>query len=258
MACFKNCPDCEPTCGDEPSQPVASRCADIALTPGVHTNATVTVNEAGCLVAVQTGAAPLYTPDPCCGTAGGGGGGGQGLPGPKGDPGTAATITLGTVSTGAPGTPVQITNTGSNSAAVFNFRIPRGADGESGSVPSGADLNGPGLVFADGILTDVTPSWPPVYAVITSATPTGFVLTASKNSTTGELELELDATAYDTTLRAALQGQFDAQQAQIENLQTLLSNLQVTVAALGLRVDGIDTEIADITDRLDDCCPPAP
>ena len=51
------------------------------------------------------------------------------LKGPKGD---AATIALGSCATGEPGTEVVITNTGTSSAAVFNFVIPRGNDGPQG------------------------------------------------------------------------------------------------------------------------------
>lgn len=50
--------------------------------------------------------------------------------GPEGD---AATITLGTVSTGVAGSNVIITNSGTSSAAVFNFTIPRGNAGTNGT-----------------------------------------------------------------------------------------------------------------------------
>ena len=51
------------------------------------------------------------------------------LKGPKGD---AATIALGSCATGEPGTEVVITNSGTSSAAVFNFVIPRGSAGPQG------------------------------------------------------------------------------------------------------------------------------
>lgn len=51
------------------------------------------------------------------------------LKGPKGD---SATIALGTYATGEPGTEVVITNSGTPSAAVFNFVIPRGSTGPQG------------------------------------------------------------------------------------------------------------------------------
>lgn len=62
--------------------------------------------------------------------------GNPGPTGPQGNPGAAgtpATVTVGTVTTGAPGTQASVTNSGTPSAAVFDFVIPRGATGASGS-----------------------------------------------------------------------------------------------------------------------------
>jgi len=73
----------------------------------------------------------------------------RGPKGDTGDPGTdgidgvdgvAATIAVGTTTTGTPGTPAQVINTGSSSAAVFNFVIPKGDKGEPG-------INGQGTVI---------------------------------------------------------------------------------------------------------------
>ena len=54
------------------------------------------------------------------------------VPGPKGDPGDAATIAAGTTTTGAAGSSASVTNSGSSSAAVFDFTIPRGDKGDKG------------------------------------------------------------------------------------------------------------------------------
>lgn len=59
--------------------------------------------------------------------------GDKGEAGLDGNDGKAATIKLGTVTTGNPGTSVQITNSGSENAAVLNFTIPKGADGINGT-----------------------------------------------------------------------------------------------------------------------------
>lgn len=64
----------------------------------------------------------------------------QGPPGPQGpqgDTGAAATVTVGTVTTGEPGTDAIVTNSGTESAAVLNFTIPKGDTGATG--PAGAD-----------------------------------------------------------------------------------------------------------------------
>lgn len=59
----------------------------------------------------------------------------QGPPGPQGpqgDPGAAATVRVGTVTTGEPGTDAIVTNSGTESAAVLDFTIPRGETGAGG------------------------------------------------------------------------------------------------------------------------------
>ena len=64
----------------------------------------------------------------------------QGPPGPQGqqgEPGAAATVTVGTVTTGEPGTDAIVTNSGTESAAVLDFTIPRGETGAVGA--AGAD-----------------------------------------------------------------------------------------------------------------------
>lgn len=55
--------------------------------------------------------------------------GAKGDKGDKGDTGTAATITVGSTTTTNPGTNATVTNSGTTSAAVLNFGIPRGATG---------------------------------------------------------------------------------------------------------------------------------
>lgn len=56
----------------------------------------------------------------------------QGPKGDKGDAGTAATVAVGLTTTGAAGTTVEVTNSGTLSAAVLNFTIPQGAKGDKG------------------------------------------------------------------------------------------------------------------------------
>jgi hypothetical protein len=57
--------------------------------------------------------------------------------GPQGTAGTAATITIGAVTTGSAGTSVVVTNTGTSSAAILNFTIPRGDQGDPASTDDG-------------------------------------------------------------------------------------------------------------------------
>lgn len=52
---------------------------------------------------------------------------------PAGPAGAAATVAVGTTTTGSAGTSATVTNSGTSSAAVFNFTIPRGATGATGA-----------------------------------------------------------------------------------------------------------------------------
>lgn len=63
------------------------------------------------------------------------------IKGAKGDTGTAATITIGSVTTGAPGTNASVTNSGTSSAAILNFQIPRGTPGADGGVTVDEELS---------------------------------------------------------------------------------------------------------------------
>ena len=70
--------------------------------------------------------------------------GGLAMPGKvwmQGPPGAAATVTVGTVTTGEPGTDAIVTNSGTESAAVLDFTIPRGETGPAGAgVPDGGTV----------------------------------------------------------------------------------------------------------------------
>lgn len=56
----------------------------------------------------------------------------QGIRGATGADGTAATVAIGTVTTAQPGAQAEVTNSGTPSAAVFDFVIPQGATGPQG------------------------------------------------------------------------------------------------------------------------------
>ncbi len=56
----------------------------------------------------------------------------QGIQGIQGNVGTAATIAVGSTTTGAAGSSAAVTNSGSSSAATFDFTVPRGDTGATG------------------------------------------------------------------------------------------------------------------------------
>lgn len=71
--------------------------------------------------------------------------------GQDGNDGSAATVDVGTVTTGAPGTQASVTNSGTSSAAVFDFTIPRGADGTNGTDGTdGASISASAVAITGG------------------------------------------------------------------------------------------------------------
>nr|DAO35990.1 MAG TPA: collagen triple helix repeat protein [Caudoviricetes sp.] len=77
--------------------------------------------------------------------------GDKGDAGEPGEAGKAATIAVGTVETGGPGTEASVTNTGTESAAVLHFVIPRGAKGEQGERGLQGERGEPGAKGDPGV-----------------------------------------------------------------------------------------------------------
>jgi len=67
--------------------------------------------------------------------------GATGATGSTGATGAAATIAVGTTTTGAAGSSATVTNSGTSSAATFNFTIPRGDTGATGATGSAGPAN---------------------------------------------------------------------------------------------------------------------
>jgi hypothetical protein len=84
-----------------------------------------------------------------------------GPPGNQGLPGAAATVAAGATTTTSPGTSATVTNSGSSSAAVFDFSIPRGDVGAVGPAgPQGAQGD-PGPIGPAGIQGNTGPQGQP-------------------------------------------------------------------------------------------------
>lgn len=228
MSC-KPAADCAPCqdCPPSPS-PVVPRCQDVVLTDGVYTNATVTI-ENGCITIVAEGAPFLYDPDSCCAVPGGGGGGGEGLDGPPGPPGAAATIQVGTVSGTAPGTPPTVNNSGTSSNAIFDFTIPRGADGADGASPSGVTDASAGIIINQGQVQGIPVTWPPLLIATTNVDDPNVTLLATKDDTTGTLTITLSMAAFTDMLEAMVDAKIAAAIAPID---TQIATLQSDVATI--------------------------
>jgi len=101
------------------------------------------------------------------------------LQGPQGVAGTAATITVGTVTTGAAGSSAEVTNSGTTSAAVFNFAIPQGAQGIQGETgPAGESGIYPELTTG----TELQPNTKYDFGEVTSLTLTLATPTSSESN----------------------------------------------------------------------------
>lgn len=113
-----------------------------------------------CLEADSTG--KIVASDSDCGT---------------GDSGSSATVDVGTVTTGDPGTEASVTNSGTTSAAVFDFTIPRGNKGDkgdTGSAGSAATVSiGTVTTGAAGSSTSVTNAGTSSAAVLNFTIPQG-------------------------------------------------------------------------------------
>lgn len=76
--------------------------------------------------------------------------------GPKGDSGKAGTIKVGNVTTLEPGSSVTVTNTGSDTDAVFDIGIPQGKDGLKGDKGDKGDKGNDGVSPTVGVGTVTT------------------------------------------------------------------------------------------------------
>ena len=90
-----------------------------------------------------------------------------GAPGRDGNDGQAATVSVGTTTTGAAGSNASVSNSGTSSAAVLNFTIPRGAKGDQGDSMFEEDITPP--VYDDNTIAteNVQPTYD-VYAAFSS------------------------------------------------------------------------------------------
>ena len=75
----------------------------------------------------------------------------QGPTGATGPQGPSGTIAVGTVTTGAAGSSASVTNVGTSTAAVFDFTIPQGIQGEQGPIGPQGETGPIGPTGATGI-----------------------------------------------------------------------------------------------------------
>jgi len=137
--------------------------------------------------------------------------------GPKGDPGTAATVTVGTVTTLAAGAQATVTNSGTSSAAVFNFGIPKGADGTGGgddtslggtalsgtaSSAGNLDITSPYVLQRISKIATSAPCTVAVYASASDRTADAGRITSTPNSIS---DLSVAPVVQATTVQGAME-----------------------------------------------------
>lgn len=141
--------------------------------------------------------------------------GAAGSAGSAGSAGAAATVAVGTTTTGNAGTNAAVTNSGSTSAAVLNFTVPKGADGSPGSTgTAGAAATvavGTTTTGAAGSNAAVSNSGTSAAAVLNFTVPQGAAGAAgtpgstgatgpgvATGGTTGQVLAKNSSTNYDT------------------------------------------------------------
>jgi hypothetical protein len=119
-----------------------------------------------------------------------------GATGATGNPGTAATVAVGTTTTGAAGSSATVANSGTTSAAVFDFTIPRGNTGDTGSAATVAV--GSTTTGAAGTSASVTNSGTSSAATFNFTIPQGQPGTPGATSTATPLALGTAAAGTGT------------------------------------------------------------
>lgn len=244
MSCDKTPGDCRP-CQDcqDVVAPIEPRC-NVVLADGVFPNATAYVNN-GCLVKIEAGEPLLYSPDACCSAPGGGGsGGGEGKQGPKGDPGQNASITIGQVTSVSPGSPAEVINTGTPTNAVLEFRIPRGAKGDSASIANGLNYAANGVKIENGFMIEVPVGFPGPSVIMGSQNLTmGYEVKVDTDDASGIVTISLDISTYNTNLWNSINTALNQRDTQIANLQNGLNTANSNITDLQNRVAKLEKKV---------------
>jgi hypothetical protein len=179
--------------------------------------------------------------------------GATGATGAQGIPGTAATIAAGTTTTGAAGTSASVTNSGTSSAAVFNFQIPRGDTGATGATGS---TGAPGTAATIAVGTTTTGAAGTSATVTNVGTSSAAVFDFSipqgagvpTGGTTGQVLAKASNSNFDTTWLSitgglSYQGSWNAS----TNTPTLTSSVGTAGTYYVVSVSG-STNLNGVTD----------
>lgn len=126
--------------------------------------------------------------------------GDTGATGATGATGSAATIAVGTTTTGAAGSNANVTNSGTSSAATFNFTIPQGIKGDTGAGVITGGTTGQVLAKASATNYDTTWITPTIGTVTQVAATAGTGIAVSGSPITSSGTLTITNTAPDQTV----------------------------------------------------------
>lgn len=125
--------------------------------------------------------------------------------GPQGERGTNATVSIGTTYTLNPGSQATVYNSGSDSNAVLNFGIPKGAKGDTGSQGPQGPQGPAGQNFAPTIVAELPATGDEGKLYLTpkahtTSTATGNPIEATVTEQAGQLEsFQLDGDTFQQT-----------------------------------------------------------
>ena len=159
--------------------------------------------------------------------------------GPVGSPGAAATIAVGTTTTGNAGTSAAVTNSGTSSAAVFNFTIPRGS---TPTVAVGAVSTSGN---ASGSVTNSGTSTAAVFDFVLPRSAIGysysFRTTAYTAAANDYVIADTSAGAFTITLPAAPTA---GQILFIGDFKSTFDTYPITVARNGSTIEGLSQDLS--------------
>lgn len=119
--------------------------------------------------------------------------------GPQGATGPSGTISVGSTTTGAEGTNASVTNTGTSTAAIFNFTIPKGDTGATGATGATPNISMAATQLPEGASPTVAKSGTLENPIFTLGIPKGDTGDGfPAGGSTGQYLRKTSGTDYDT------------------------------------------------------------